>query len=173
VKNGKIDSFTEVKSIDQRVGGDGAVPCEGNWLFGCSFGVPLSAVIKVNGFDEYHDGLGAEDTDFGMRLNRAGCKTYYNANAMTTESYEMHFQEGTFHRENRKAHTGEDVDWYLINRLNEQPKRYTTLGNWTNIEELRAHVADGGDLTADNLPVKDWATKKPYDEIFAHQKAEM
>ena len=50
----------------------GIMQVTGDWLFGCSFALPIEAALTVNGFDEICDGQGAEDYDFGIRLERAG-----------------------------------------------------------------------------------------------------
>jgi len=167
VENGTIISHgREILDCRWNYGSDdGIKPCAGSFFFGCSFGVPMEAVLKTNGFDEYHDGLGAEDYDFGTRLARAGYKLYYNRNALTCESEEMHRQPGNFLRKNRMSHTGEEVDWYMVHRLNEQPSRFTTLGDWTNIKKLRALVASGREIPPTVIPTQDWATKKPFSEI--------
>ena len=168
VKDGTIIS-SGAEIIDSRwpYGSDtGIKPCTGHFFFGCSFGVPMEAVIVTNGFDEYHDGLGAEDCDFGQRLQRAGFKLFYNRNALTCESEELHRQPGNFLRKNRMAYTGEEVDWYMVNRLKEHAGRITTLGQWTNIRKLRELVQAGGTIPASLIPKQDWATKGPYDQMM-------
>lgn len=48
----------------------------GEWTFGCCVALPLEWALSVNGFDETCDGLGAEDTIFGLQLANHGypCK---------------------------------------------------------------------------------------------------
>jgi hypothetical protein len=71
----------------------GIVPWSGAGLFGCSFGVPVDLAVKVDGFDAHCDGQGAEDYDFGIRLERAGGKFFYNRNMLTYESEEAHTED--------------------------------------------------------------------------------
>lgn len=64
---------------------------EGSWLFGCSFGLPLSLALTVDGFDETCDGMGAEDYDFGIRLGRITNEIYYSKQMFTYEDDDLHF----------------------------------------------------------------------------------
>lgn len=66
----------------------------GSWLFGCSFGLPLSLALAVDGFDEACDGQGAEDYDFGIRLERVCKEIYYSKQMFTYEDEDLHFAEG-------------------------------------------------------------------------------
>ena len=63
----------------------------GSWLFGCSFAMPLELAFKIDGFDEACDGQGAEDYDFGIRLNRVTTDIFYCKEMFTYESDELHF----------------------------------------------------------------------------------
>lgn len=66
------------------------------WLFGCSFGLPLQLALKVNGFDEMASITGYEDSQYGIRLKAAGAKFVYDKRMLTIESEEHHFQEGNY-----------------------------------------------------------------------------
>lgn len=67
---------------------------EGEWLFGCSFAMPIELAYQINGFDETCDGMGFEDVLFGMRLNRATDNIWYCPNMFTYESDELHSAPG-------------------------------------------------------------------------------
>jgi len=60
--------------------------CSGSQLYGSSFTIPKAAFFSVNGQNEMCDGGGAEDYDFGLRLERAGHRFYYNKEMMIHES---------------------------------------------------------------------------------------
>ncbi len=103
VVDGELVSFTEnPKGVDTRWGygsDTGIVPWYGSAMYGCSFGVPTDLVVKVDGNDPRADGSGAEDYDFGIRLERAGGKFFYNRNMLTLESEEGHAEEPSLPRE--------------------------------------------------------------------------
>jgi hypothetical protein len=50
----------------------GTINCGGAWLYGCTFALPLSWALDVNGFEEGCDGLTGEDYIFGMMLANRG-----------------------------------------------------------------------------------------------------
>ena len=51
---------------------NGRANCGGNWLFGCTFAMPLEWALAVGGFEEGCDGLSFEDVIFGLNLEHAG-----------------------------------------------------------------------------------------------------
>jgi len=94
VDNGNIiHSYLYAGGADNRwqYGNDnGPVPCEGNWLYGCSFSCPTQYLIDVNGFDEACDGMGFEDCIMGIRLANRGVQFQYDRRLLTYESEEDH-----------------------------------------------------------------------------------
>lgn len=73
---------------------DGPTKVAGSWLFGCSFGLPLSLAMAVDGFDESCDGQGAEDYDFGIRIGRLTNNIFYSKAMFTYEDDDLHFAPG-------------------------------------------------------------------------------
>lgn len=96
--NGEIMDYEEFPAgIDSRwprSSAAGVVKWTGSGLFGCSFGVPLQAALEIDGFDAACATQGAEDYDFGIRLERASWPIFLNQNALTLESEEGH-HDGT------------------------------------------------------------------------------
>lgn len=94
VADGRIESYEAFPAgVDSRWdrGSDGGiVDWHGSAMFGCSFGLPLEAALEVDGNDAACNGAGAEDFDFGIRLERAGWAIKYNRNMLTIESEELH-----------------------------------------------------------------------------------
>jgi hypothetical protein len=158
----------------------GVVPWHGGGLYGCSFGVPLEAALEVDGNDAACNGQGAEDTDFGIRLERAGWPIFYNRNMLTLESEELH-HDGSKLPQERKLVTPDRLppgyesyvmpnhaerhmsDHVVLNRLANETHRITPLLG-ENLRAARAHFqATGlvpiprGDLTdwRDGTPLKD------------------
>lgn len=98
-EDGDIESYEHLPTgVDSRLGGEdapqGAIQVTGDWMFGCSFGLPIQKVEKVDGFDEACNLQGAEDYDFGIRLGRITDQIYYCRNMFTFESEELHTQPG-------------------------------------------------------------------------------
>lgn len=90
------DSRWNLPGVDK-----GPVLIQGTQMFGCSFGIPASDMIQVNGFDELCDSIGGEDYHLGVRLNNAGKKIYFDKTMYTVESEEMHNQPYLMLRDDR------------------------------------------------------------------------
>lgn len=142
----------------------GIVRAGGSWMFGCSFGLPLEYALKVNGFDELCDGTGMEDCEFGMRIERTGCKLFYNRNMLTLESDELHHIAGNqkFIREAIMTKQGVMSDWAILYGVRDTSKTWT-LGNDFNLRDVREKVLRGEPFPK---PTKDfdWRTGKPLSE---------
>jgi hypothetical protein len=55
------------------------VPAPGEWTYGCNLAMPLEFCLAVNGFDETCDGLGMEDSIFGLMLANNGLPLIYDS----------------------------------------------------------------------------------------------
>lgn len=53
-------------------------PCPGSHMYGSSFCMPKKIYFALNGQNEMCSGIGGEDYDFGIRLERSGYTLYYN-----------------------------------------------------------------------------------------------
>lgn len=140
---------------------DGIRPINGDQLFGCSFGCPLEEAMEVNGFDEICDGQGAEDYDFGIRLQRTGLKFFYNRNMLTYESEELHFAKGNEHFTRDSKMTtfgGQQImsDHVLLNRVRSEIQRKTTLAQYSNLREIRRVLEKGENFPIPAEPAYDW-----------------
>lgn len=149
------------------------VPISGGGLYGCTFCLPVAAAEAVNGFDEYCDGLGAEDYDFGIRLARAGCRMFYDRAMMVLiqkGSGSSHPNCSTLERHSslaRRAKKHDDGEWtdhHLLNRLLADSSRTTTLARWCDIREQRRRVSAGLSIKHD-LPDRDWVDGQPLAEL--------
>lgn len=135
----------------------------GSWLFGCSFGLPLSLALTVDGFDEACDGQGAEDYDFGIRLERVTRNIFYSKQMFTYEDEDLHFAEGNakFIRESKtltertsmKQFIGMESDHAMLQnvlRSNTQP----FIPN--KLIDIRDRLAKGYNEIADFRERTDW-----------------
>jgi hypothetical protein len=161
VEDGVAVSYDEnPKGVDSRLqfgSPEGIIPWYGNALYGCSFGCPTESFLTVNGFDELLDGQGGEDTDFGLRLERAGNKIYYNINMMTLESEELHGQLPVMKRIIKKAADGGlDASWVCLNRVQQETHRIRPMQELYELREERARVLAGEQPTFINAPQHHW-----------------
>ena len=62
--------------------------CGGNWLYGCTFALPLEWALVVNGAEEGCDGMGGEDYIFGLMLANAGYRIDYAPAMKVTQKRE-------------------------------------------------------------------------------------
>lgn len=88
VEGGKFISGNTQGGVDSRLAhySQDVSRCGGVHMFGSSFCLPLCWMFEVNGQNEMCGGLGAEDYDFGIRLERSGKTLYYNKRMFIHES---------------------------------------------------------------------------------------
>lgn len=107
VENGRLISHEDHPGgVDSRMphGSDtGIVPWSGAGVFGCSFGVPLENALQTDGCGLETAAQGADDYDWGWRLERTGLKVFLNKNCFTTESEEAHHTEPSLPRESKNV----------------------------------------------------------------------
>lgn len=178
VLNLKVDDIGAISfephpsGVDSRWGmgsGEGIVKAWGNIFFGCSFAMPVEAALTVNGFDEICDGQGAEDYDFGIRLERSGRKLFYNRNMLTYESEEGHGSPGNerFIRISKEMnYSGSRIgsDHVLLQRVTNEKRTWTIAKEYT-LRALRDHMLAGGSFPIPTSPKYDWRDDKPLGEM--------
>jgi hypothetical protein len=176
VNDGEIVSFTEfLPGVDSRWphGSDGGiVPWHGSGLYGCSFGVPMELLLKVNGMEELTDGQSAEDYDLGIRLERAGGVFKYNRNMTTYESEEMHAVEPSLPRDKKRmnadrlppGYTGNpDSDHVMLHRVVHE-SRFTTLDG-KNLRQARDEFQVSQRAMIPIGPTHDWRDGQSLTEL--------
>jgi hypothetical protein len=185
VVGGKLISFEEYPAgVDTRwsKGSDsGVVPWHGSALYGCSFGLPLEAALEVDGNDAACNSQGAEDTELGIRLERAGWPVFYNRNCTTFESEERHHDGSKLPME-RKLVTPDRLpaaydsykvpneaekyfsDHVVLNRLCNETERITPLIG-DNLRELRAQYQATGMVPVPEPNMRDWRDGKLLSEL--------
>ncbi len=143
--------------------GEGLQTCQGSWLFGGTFSVPLSLAIAVNGLDEIADTIGGEDYDFGIRLERAGGVIRISKECGTYEDEDGHHTESPMVRLD-KPQTGWDGPFtsnLLLNRLLRESSRTWTVGNPYKLTDLRGRILAGGEFPMPELGQKHWVDGQP------------
>ena len=190
VENGRL--------ISARVEGDGKdsreylcrpqtrISCKGDFLYGCSFTVPLEKALEINGFDCLTDSIGYEDQVFGIRLARVGCKFYYDRRMFTTESHDHVRNNMTVKRHDpvlSESKYKELLNQFRINRsfydqsankdcshiLIEVARGSTPQSVWNffSLRQLRARVQAGQEITIEDMNYRDrtWYDDKLISEM--------
>lgn len=127
--------------------------CGGNWLYGCSLVAPVDALLAIDGWGEYCDGLGFEDCCTGLVLANAGYKLRYDKRLMTLESDELHFVEPPMLRSdygispNDKSHAALNIAL--------QSKTFDN-GYVGGLRAERERVLRGEPFTVRNNPQHEW-----------------
>ena len=80
VENGFIVNGGTVIGDDSRLKShpQGLMDCPGEWLFGCTFALPIEWALDVGGQEELLDGMGGEDSFFGFMLKNSGKRMRYD-----------------------------------------------------------------------------------------------
>lgn len=123
--------ITEPKVLDDLPYGGGG------WLYGANMSFPLSAVLEVNGFDEYLDGeMGQDDVDFGLRAARKGYSVVYNPRCCVEYS---------------------TVDHGSLMIIDEDPKGHSDFRNFVgfNLTPVRRILKDGKEHHSNELATQD------------------
>lgn len=90
-------------------------PCNGKWLFGCSFTAPVEILLKVNGLDTESTPQGGEDYILGMYLEKHKQALYYCKRMLTLESEEAHGEDEPFARLIKPGKEGrKDSSWAML-----------------------------------------------------------
>lgn len=177
VEKGNVVSFDEFpEGRDSRWdrGSDtGIVPYTGAGMYGCSFGVPLELALTVDGNDGVCNGMGFEDWDFGLRVERAGGKVFYNRNMLTLESEEAHHEDPTPKRESLDVTTAykpdgyegnTKADWVFYNRIIRETGRITPLMG-ENLRAIRECYFATGTVPIPPAEATNWMDGRKLSEI--------
>lgn len=142
-----------------RYGRDGtAVPCQGNWMYGCSLAAPVQAFLDVNGYPESCDGMGYEDAVCGLVIQRNGYRFMYDRRMLTLESEEGHAQGPVMRREDPGVSPNDKSHAMLA--------RYATAKRFDNpfdLSEIRAGYLKSGllEFPKPEASATEWFTGKP------------
>jgi hypothetical protein len=86
--------------------------------YGGSYGVPLEWCLQVNGWSEdVCDGLGSEDSMFGMTLRNSGLPMYYDSDLKIIEDRTPTEIDGALKRADKNSHLGQKAKSWDIVRI--------------------------------------------------------
>lgn len=165
IKNGGIVIGTDDRlnyCLDHKV--KTPFPCTGSWLYGCCILMPLEAALHVNGVPETCNGVGAEDSIFGILLDNAHYLMRYDPRAMLVEDRTPGLigdpiprtsKEKHPHDTNDKAH--KLLEWAKTAKRSVQP--------FGDLRELRRKVQLGEPFPIMTEPQTDWFDQQPLKDL--------
>lgn len=131
------------------------------WAFGCSLALPLEWALTVGGFSEdYCDGLGSEDTMFGLCLANNGFPMRYDPRCKIvedrtpTEIVPVALRTDKGVSPNDKSHKVLDLF-----------QKSKTSMNSFDIRELRKNIQNGKPWPKPSASSKDWFDGQPLSEM--------
>jgi len=143
-------------------------PCPGEWLFGCTFGLPLEWMLRVNSFDEGWDSVSMEDTHFGKMLENNGFPIYHDGRMKMVED-RTPFEQDPNCREHDMKRSSKEKHPHDVNDKTHTLKRRlwnnkAAVHPW-NMREIRESVLRGNAFPIPRGPEKDWFDGQPLREM--------
>lgn len=147
---------------------NGLVNCGGGWLYGCTSAMPLEWALDVNGFEEGCDGLGAEDSIFGLNLHNAGRRIDFCPSMLVKQERSVDFW-GPVYKKTDKGKSPNDKSHAAIARFGRRKRTEFT----PDLRKLRARRLElGGALMEAAWPIPDpahvyldWYDHRPISEM--------
>jgi len=133
--------------------------CGGQWLYGCSFALPLELALTVNGFEEGCDGQSAEDYIFGLMLANNGFRLDYDPKMWVIQDRSPG-QENTYRRED-KGVSPNDKSHAALARFGQRKTTEFT----PNLRQLRIRMREmpylGWPVPDPSHVYRDWYDQQP------------
>ena len=150
-EGGRIIDHGILDGWDGRADDKGIRDCHGQF-WGGTMGCPTEWALRVNGFEEMVDGLGAEDYLFGMMLNNAGCRTMFDPSIAIVQDRTPGLT-GTPMKKTDKGISPNDKSHAALERFG-KPSRAEHV--W-NLREIRNQILSGGSWPGvESFPKTDW-----------------
>lgn len=131
-----------------------------SWVYGCSITLPLEWVLQVNGFSEICDGMGGEDTMFGLHLAKCGFPIFYDPRVKMIED-RTPADCGPVMRREDKGVSPNDKSHALLDRMG----RLEYAPNNFDLRKLRKDALDGKPWSIPTAPTNDWYDGQPLNEM--------
>ncbi len=133
--------------------------------YGGSCALPLEWCLAVNGFSEdMCDGLGSEDSMFGVTLRNSGFEMKYDSRMRIIEDRTPSEIDGALKRADKEVHSGMNAkSWAIVKAFWQQDNS----GNSYDIRQHRARVQAGEDLQSimPSASHYDWYDGQPIAEM--------
>lgn len=126
----------------------------GNWMFGCTFALPLEWALAVNGFEELCDSLSMEDVIFGMHLANAGYPIKYDPSMKIVEDRTPEHCGPVMKRTSKERwpNDTEDKGHAALKKFGSEKRAQH---QW-DLRQIREHVLKGGAWPIPTGPRTDW-----------------
>jgi hypothetical protein len=160
VKNGIVLGSEKQTAVDNRlaISNGRAVKGGGEWLYGCTFALPIAWAEKVNGFSEdYCDGTSMEDIIFGMCLTNAGYPIRFDPAARIIEDRTPSECTETYRRED-KGVSPNDKSHKLLEVFSSSK---VSLNSYS-LADMRRDVLSGKPFPLPTASHIDWYDGKPH-----------
>ncbi len=162
VEEGNIVDFGKLDGKDERDNGSGIRKCYGQF-WGGTYGMPTEWALKVNGWEELVDGLGAEDYLLGHMLINNGFLTQYDPKLKIIED-RTPGECGPTMRKTDKGVSPNDKSHAALERFGSLK---ASAHPW-NLRAIRESVLSGGVWpSVDEFPKIDWYDQMPIKEFDA------
>jgi len=162
VENGEITDFGTLLGIDERIQLGYPTPTR-DW-YGGSCALPLEWCLDVNGFSEdLCDGLGSEDSMFGVTLRNSGFPMKYDSRMRIIEDRTPSEIEGALKRADKNPHLGQRAkSWDIVRAFHGK----TSSQNSFDIRDMRARKLKGEDWRPPSASHFDWYDNAPISEMI-------
>lgn len=160
VRDGVVTDYGEDLGIDTRTPG---LYEFGSW-YGGSCALPLEWCLQVNGYPEdMCDGLGSEDSMFGVILRNSGYSVRYDSTMRIIEDRTPGIAyEGALKRSDKNSHLGRQAkSWAIVRAFGGK----STSGNHFDIRDMRARKLKGEDWRPPQANHFDWYDGQPISEM--------
>jgi len=143
-------------------------PCPGEWLFGCTFALPVEWMLRVNGFDESWDSVSMEDTHFGKMLENNGFPIFHDGRMKIVEDrtpmeIDPNCREHDMKRSSKEKHPYDTNDkTHTLKRKLWGNK--ASVHQW-DLRKVRAAVLAGAGFSIPTQPTHDFFDNQPLREM--------
>lgn len=164
VENGELINWSSTASADQRaIQQPNFGPCHGGWLYGCSFGLPIDVMLRINGMPEIADGMGYEDAVTGETIVNNGIEVFFDRIMKTFESEEAHFEDKPFIRSDPGVSPNDKSHAFLS--MCKGLKRFDNYFGPEGLTGLRARIQAGEEFPIMGIPEHEWFTSTPLRDL--------
>lgn len=164
VEGGHIRHSGIVTGSDGREahGGNGGRVCPGEWMYGCTFAMPLEWYLAVNGQNELTNGLSFEDVLFGKTVDNSGYPIKYDSSMKIIEDRTPGKTDPSWPRTSKEKHPHdpECKGHKALNRFAGEKRA----SHQTNLREVRDAVQNGKEFPIPTEPTTDWYDGTPLAE---------
>jgi len=138
------------------------MPCGSGWFYGCCIVSPVTAFLKINGWDERCDGMGYEDIVTGIALEMSGAKFCFDRKMGLLESEDMARAEKNSMVRSDPGVSPKDKSHRILELVRaEAGWSPNDFGNGRDLKYLREETLIGAKFPVPTKPEVEWFTGTP------------